>query len=129
MPAAVEGALDALRVLYLEDNAVIAMNFVAMLEEQGAIVDDHSTVVAALKALRDGDYDVALLDVDIRGATSFSVAEAALSKDVALVFVTGYGHETLPAPWREYPLCEKPCSGSELSAAIQHAIASKDRAR
>src|SRR5689334_1488669 len=104
MPAAIDRILDNLRVLYLEDNALIAMNFVAMLEEEGAIVDDHAAVETALNALREGDYDIALLDVDIHGTMSFPVAEAALAKDLALVFVTGYGDESMPAAWREHIL-------------------------
>jgi DNA-binding response OmpR family regulator len=119
-------SFDALRVLYLEDDALVAMNFVALLEGEGALVDDHTTIEAALAALHRADYDLALLDVDIRGKLSFPVAEAAVAKGLSLVFVTAYGQESLPPRWQDHAVCEKPCSQAELSAAIQTAITRRE---
>src|SRR3954465_12791182 len=45
-----KGPLD-LRILYLEDEALVAMNYVSMLEEAGATVEDCATLGAAFSAL------------------------------------------------------------------------------
>jgi DNA-binding response OmpR family regulator len=115
-----------LRILYLEDESLIAMNYVAMLEEAGAVVDDCTTLGAAFSALDQGTYDVALLDVNIREKMSFPLAEAARAKGLPVVFVTGYGREILPPEWSGYVVCEKPCSQAGLLSAIQQAMLKRD---
>ena len=115
-----------LRILYLEDESLIAMNYVAMLEEAGAVVDDCTTLGAAFTALDEGTYDVALLDVNINEKMSFPLAEAALAKGLPIVFVTGYGKEVLPPEWSEHVVCEKPCSQAGLLSAIQQALLKRD---
>jgi DNA-binding response OmpR family regulator len=115
-----------LRILYLEDESLIAMNYVAMLEEAGAVVDDCTTLGAAFSALDQGTYDVALLDVNIRENMSFPLAEAARAKGLPVVFVTGYGREVLPPEWSGHVVCEKPCSQAGLLSAIQQALLKRD---
>ena len=114
--------IEGLRVLYLEDDPVIAISFVEMIEQWGGIVRECNTLDAALIALQQGHYDVALLDLNIRGQTSYAVAEAAVDKHAALVFVTGCGRETLLAEWRHHAVCEKPCSEIDVCRAIGEAI-------
>lgn len=114
--------LEQLRVLYLEDDPIIAAGFVEMIERLGGIVHECNTLDAALIALQQGHYDLALLDLNIRGQTSYAVAEAAVYKHAALVFITGCGRETLSAEWRHHAVCEKPCSEIDVCLAIGEAI-------
>ena len=95
----IDDCASELRILYLEDESLIAMNYVAMLEAAGAVVDDCTTLGAAFTALDEGTYDVALLDVNIRETMSFPLAAAALAKGLPVVFVTGYGKDVLPPEW------------------------------
>jgi CheY-like chemotaxis protein len=117
-----ECALEALRILYLEDESLVAMNIVTVLEAAGAVVDDCTSMGEAFTALDQENYDLALLDVNIREKMSFPVAEAALAKGLPLVFVTGYGREVLPPEWRGHTVCEKPCTQADLCAAIHEAM-------
>jgi DNA-binding response OmpR family regulator len=122
----IDDCASELRILYLEDESLIAMNYVAMLEAAGAVVDDCTTLGAAFTALDEGTYDVALLDVNIRETMSFPLAAAALAKGLPVVFVTGYGKDVLPPEWSGHVVCEKPCSQAGLLSAIQQALLKKD---
>jgi len=114
--------LEELRVLYLEDDPIIAMGFVEMIQRLGGIVHECSSLRAALAALQADDYDVALLDLNIHGQTSYAVAEAVVDKHAALVFLTGCGREALSAEWRHHVVCEKPCAEIDVCQAIGEAI-------
>ena len=124
-----KGPLQGLRVLSLEDNALIAMSVVEMLRDAGARTEDCTTIEAAIHALRLRTYDVALLDLSVHGELSFAVAKAALERDVPIIFVTGYGVETLPRDWQGYEVCEKPYSEDELCRSIKNVVSRSDVSR
>lgn len=101
--------MSPLRLLILEDEAIIAMMLSDMAEELGAVVVACvRTVEAALKAAHIGDLDAALLDVNLGDGTSgTTVADYLLSAGVPFAFVTGYGNTEKTARYNA-PILQKP---------------------
>jgi len=105
------------RVLLVEDNAVIAMNTEALLEELGARkVDIAGNVATAMDLLgSEAGFDLAILDYDLGGETSLPVAERLVSAEIPIVFSSGYGeHVQLPEIFCQVPLLKKPYTLNDL---------------
>lgn len=119
MAAAVAG----LKVLLVEDEAIIAMTAEDMLEDLGCEVAATATSLAeALAAVRAGDFDVALLDINLNGETSLDVAAALRASGKPFVFTTGYGSAGRSEAYRDVPLVTKPYQIADLAEAIGRAV-------
>jgi CheY-like chemotaxis protein len=117
---------QGLRVLYLEDEVIVAMYFAELLESLGCIVVECHHLSEAFAALLRERPDVALLDLNIHGESSFGVADQLVRLGVPIGFLTGYATETIEEPWCHYPTCEKPCGAGDLSALISTCLLNKD---
>ena len=112
------------RVLLVEDEALIAMNVEDMLDALGyVVVAAAAGVEEALAAVEGGGIDAALLDVNLRGRTSFPVADALAARDVPFVFATGYGAHGLREDLRDRPVLVKPFKLPDLQRILSAAIA------
>lgn len=112
------------RVLVLEDELLIAMFLDDLLVDAGyAVVGPASTVAEALAILAAQPLpDIALLDFHVAGETSLAVADTLAGRGVPMVFLTGYGREALPPPYRDRPVLTKPYEARELIAALTSAL-------
>ncbi|MGZ9019130.1 MAG: response regulator [Rhodoplanes sp.] len=73
----------------------------------------------ALRAAETSRMDVAILDVNLRGAPVWPVAELLRSRGVPFVFLTGYASlNEFPAEFADVPRLDKPFVGDELLAAV-----------
>lgn len=78
--------------LVLEDDYLIAKELRQMLQELGAVkVDTFGSIDRAISAIQDQEYDIAILDVNIRGKFSIEVANLLRRKEIPFAFATGYG--------------------------------------
>ncbi|MFN3388054.1 MAG: response regulator [Allosphingosinicella sp.] len=112
-----------LRVLIVEDEAIIAMTAEDMLEELGcAPTGIAATLPEALEAARDGGFDLALLDINLNGQDSVPVADLLRQKRIPFVFTTGYGSSGRGTEHEDVPLVAKPYRLTELGAAIERAL-------
>jgi PAS domain S-box-containing protein len=91
-------ALGHLRVVIVEDNYDAAEALTMLLElfgHQPTIVADG---LAAIDAVRDGAFDIALVDIGLPGIDGYEVARRIRmlpnAKTMMLVALTGYGQET-----------------------------------
>lgn len=122
----VEGAtaadlpLDGKRVLVLEDEPLISMMTEDMVVDLGGIVvGPYASLDALSAALDDGlDFDVALLDVNVNGTRSTSVAPAIAARGKPIVFCSGYDETGIEAEWRATPRLRKPFSEKDLAVMI-----------
>ncbi|MGI4954233.1 MAG: response regulator, partial [Janthinobacterium lividum] len=88
---------SGMRVLIVEDEAMISMLMEEFLEELGCeITGTASRLDDALEKARSLMVDLALLDVNLAGRLSYPVAELLLARGVPVVFSTGYGAAALP---------------------------------
>lgn len=112
-----------LRVLVVEDEAVVAMLLEDMLLDLG-----HEVVAAigrfdqALEAAGSLDLDLAILDVNLNGILTYPVAEALRMRGAPVIFATGYGADGLQEEWRSGPVIQKPFQIRDLEKAIARVI-------
>lgn len=105
--------------LILEDEPIVAFALEDMLLELGfKDVRLATTVEVALRHLKAGDPDVAVLDVNIRGQRSYGIAEKLRGSKVPFVFATGYGDAEHPEALREVPTLTKPYFLDDLEAIL-----------
>ena len=116
--------MDAVRVLVLEDSALMAELIKDVLLDGGAIVvETRQSVAGAFQMLASQDVDLACLDVDLGTEDSFPVADEFVARCIPFVFVTGSRHEVLPLRHRHQPFVRKLKIAAELAAACRAATA------
>ncbi len=77
------------RILIAEDEVLVALELEALLGElDWDVVDVVSHVESILPAL--GNADCALLDINLKGQTSYDAARYLRARHVPFAFVTGY---------------------------------------
>jgi len=111
--------LKDLRVLVVEDEALIALQLEDMLMELGcAVIGPASRVGRALELLDGEPVEAAVLDLNIAGELVYPVADELRSRGLPYIFVTGYGTSGLSEPYRSRPILEKPFARRELLRAM-----------
>lgn len=110
---------DRLRILVVEDEMLVAMNIEDMLLDLGhEVAGLASRVEPALALAREGEFDVAMLDVNLAGKPSFPVAEILIERGIPVLFATGYGIKGIPEAFHACPVLQKPFREKDLGAAI-----------
>jgi CheY-like chemotaxis protein len=114
---------EGCRILIVEDEFLIALFLQETLEDEGCrIVGPAGRVSEAVLLVRRGGIDAAVLDAGLDGEPVTAVADALEAGNVPFVFHSGYGPEHLPLSHRHRPLLRKPCSPSDVVAALSEAI-------
>ena len=112
-----------LRVFVVEDEAMIRLMVLDMLEELGCrVAAEAGDVEEAAKRARSADFDLAILDVNVRGKLITPVAELIKARWRPIIFATGYGSEGWPEEFRDFPALSKPFQLETLAAAIDIVI-------
>ncbi|MDZ4777856.1 MAG: response regulator [Alphaproteobacteria bacterium] len=106
----------SLRVILVEDEALIAMIIEEMISDLGctaigpaATLDEALSLVASTT-----DADCALLDINLRGASSWPIADALRAKGVPFAFVSGYGPAGLEPKYKGETVLAKPIDTMQL---------------
>lgn len=122
MSNAAAPALEHRRVLVVEDEYFLADDIANALKQLGAeVVGPVATREDAIAELS-GAIDAAVLDVNLRGETVFTIADALRARGVPFVFGTGYEAAALPDAYRDIPRWQKPFEASELVRALPQLI-------
>ncbi len=117
LPPAV--AIQGKRLLLVEDSMMIALDAQAMLSDAGLNVEIAGNVADAGRALTVNAFDLAVLDVNLSGETSFPVADALRGRGVPFVFATGYGESiAVPERYADVPVVAKPYDEKSLRFAL-----------
>lgn len=116
-------SLEGCRVLIVEDDAMISMMLQDLLEDMGCeVVSVASRLEEARRKSEADDFDVALLDVNLRGERTFPVAEAMQQRSRPFVLTTGYATTILPDSLRTATLLQKPYRRQDLESALWDAM-------
>lgn len=103
------GVLAGLRVLVVEDDALLALALEINLAELGCeIVGMASSLRDALPLAREAAIDGAILDVNLAGEKVYPVADALAARNIPFLFATGYGIAGLRDCDRARPVLQKP---------------------
>ena len=109
--------LEGRCLLVVEDEYMIAMDLVSFLENLGAdVIGPAGTVEEGLGLVEQygRHFDIALLDVNLRGERVYPVADALAARGVPFVFTSGYDALVLPEAYSDVPRCDKPISKHAL---------------
>jgi two-component SAPR family response regulator len=109
------------RVLIVEDELLLAMDYEELLKREGfTVLGPAGRQAPALALLEAERPDVAILDVNLAGERSTAVAEALAEREVPFVVVSGYGDRTLDEPvLRAAPHLDKPVKAQELVRLVK----------
>lgn len=114
---------EPIRLLLVEDEALIALMLEDMVESMGCAVTGLAPRVAlGVSMAETGQFDVAILDVNVAGENVEPVADRLASRGVPFIFATGYGEAGVPLRYRDRPVVAKPFRPELLEAAIHKAV-------
>ena len=117
--------LDGLRLLVVEDEALIAILIEDVLLDLGCVVVGPAGSVAQALALLDREtVDGAVLDVNL-GADerSYAIAEALGARGIPFIFVTGYGDEGVDPRYAAVEVLQKPFDPRTLERSVAATLA------
>ncbi len=118
-------SLSGKRVLLVEDEIIVALDMTATLEDLGCEVIGPAASLPAAQALarqEAGRIDAALLDVNLKGATTLGLARELHELGVPCIFATGYSE--LPERAEEdWVLLRKPVGAGDVATALRAALA------
>jgi CheY-like chemotaxis protein len=111
------------RVLVVEDELMIRMLLEGMLTDLGhTVAAEAGGIEQAVMIAKKGDFDVAVLDVNLNGNPVTPVVEILVERGVPFVFASGYGQRGLPEAYRTIPTLQKPFQADALAEAIEAAV-------
>ncbi len=112
--------LDALKILVLEDEFLIAMDVEQLCLDHGAAA---VSVARSLEDVEDGlDFDAAVVDLFLGGVSTLDFAEQLQADGKPFVFASGYTENAeVASRFPGVALVAKPYSGNDLVEAIARA--------
>jgi CheY-like chemotaxis protein len=121
MAAQTQPRRQARRILIVEDELMIRLLLEDMLSELGYIVAaEAARMDEALEAMKNADFDLAILDANLNGQPVSPVADALVARGTPFVFATGYGE--MPEPYRDRPTLMKPFRMDGLKQVLQSTL-------
>lgn len=117
-------SLAGITAIIVEDNMLVADSMRLVLESWNGRVSGMAGTIERATALAAGaDYDVAILDIDLRGTSVLPVVDEVMALGKPFLFVSGYGDETvLPPDLRSVPRLHKPVDPDLLVGTIRSVL-------
>jgi two-component sensor histidine kinase len=121
--------LRGLRVLVVEDSALVAMEIQSALRAEGVeILGPLARLGEALATLQGAPPDAALLDIDLDGVPVFPLADRLVEQGVPVLFTTGYEPRlVLPPRYATASVLAKPFRGEDAVATLRSLMAKPTR--
>ena len=115
-----DGPAPSLRVLVVEDEALVRLMLADMLAELGhEVVAEAARLHAAVRLAGEADYDLAFLDLNLGSGITYEVADIVLRRGKAVVLSTGYGGAGLGARYEGCVVLQKPFTREAMLGAIR----------
>lgn len=123
--------LKALKVLYVEDEVLIAFDGEAIMRDMGF---EEITMAFSLHDAREATerspFDLAVLDINLGGGdTSLGLADALLARGTRVLFTSGYNSSEGMTAHLKAPLVQKPFDAGTLETAIGAALEARTEPR
>lgn len=111
--------LQGLRVLVVEDVALLAWRVCEVLADAGAkVVGPVPDVPGALALLDMSVVDAAVLDMNLDGETADPIADRLVTQGVPFLFLTGYAWGDMEGRHAARPALDKPVRPAALVRAL-----------
>jgi len=107
------------RVLIVEDDAIIGMMMREILSDHGLFVVGPCCSVAEALAAASGEFDCAILDLNLGGESVYPVAAQLVGRSIPFAFVTGYGRESIDTKFAHVPVLQKPITREGLETYLR----------
>ena len=112
------------RVLFVEDEALVAMLIEEMLLDLGVeVVGPATKIDHALALAHEAEIEAAVLDINVGGKSTYHVADVLRERGVPVIFATGYGPSALPERFRGTPTLHKPFDRQRFEEVLHAALA------
>jgi CheY-like chemotaxis protein len=109
----------SLKVFLVEDEGIIRILVADMLGELGhTLAAEAGHIDQELELARSTEFDLAILDFNLRGEMVTPVAKLIMARGRPIIFATAYGPEGLPEDFRNFPALLKPYHLEDLAALI-----------
>jgi CheY-like chemotaxis protein len=72
------------------------------------VIGPISTATEAAARANDGNFEAAVLDINLGDGAVYPIADTLAARGVPFVFVTGYDAESVDARFRNVPVLQKP---------------------
>ena len=106
-------------ILIVEDEMLIAMHMEDLVSQRGfAVAGPAGTVAESLRLLACQHVDFALIDVNLRGESSFPIADELKRRGVPFVFVSGYTESAVRHVHPDVRLLRKPIRAQDLNEVL-----------
>lgn len=113
-------SLIGLRVLVVEDEALVGMEIESRLTQAGCqVVGVAGNVADARRLIEDTAFDAAVVDANLNGHPVDEIAAALVRKRVPFAFATGYERSALPQGFGDVPVLRKPFTGEQLISVVE----------
>ncbi|MEO8747224.1 MAG: response regulator [Rhodanobacter sp.] len=116
------------RVLVVEDDPVVAMVVEDTLRDMGFDVLVDLTLVDALSELEVTEFDVALVDLGLRGEDARPLMRALQLQGVPFAVMSGGDLSRLTAEFPRVRMLSKPLDMQALASVVQELLATRDAA-
>ncbi len=121
-------ALAGLRVIIVEDEAMLALCLGEIIEGEGCLViGTAATLGEALFLAETATFDLAIIDLHLHGQQTNEVAASIIRSGHAIIISTGSDAFEVPAEFHEWPVLRKPFANAAICAAIKSAAAIHSR--
>lgn len=122
-----DNASDVLRVLVVEDEPLVAENIRADLEDAGfEVVGVAVRLSAALRLIEEMEFDAAVLDANLAGASAVEAAVALSARKLPFIVLSGYAHEQLPREYAQASYLQKPYRVDDLIGRLKTLSAGRE---
>jgi DNA-binding response OmpR family regulator len=112
-----------IRVLVVEDEAIIAIDIAEQLSRAGfQVVGPAPSVAKALKLIADVGCDVAVLDLNLRAETAEPIARELRSQRTPFLLLSAVSKDQLPPGLVGEVLLPKPSQANVLVAALRKSL-------
>ena len=111
-------------ILIVEDEPLIAMMLEDFLLSLGHEVRATcENLRDALKAAQEGDFDIAILDVNLKGESVWPVAAELRDREIPFILASGGHVDAPPAEFADVPMIDKPYTIDRVTPALEAAFA------
>ena len=115
--------LEGVRVLLLEDEALVNMMLTEVMTDAGCSVMSCYDLEECHACIERAAPDIGVLDVNVHGAMSFDLAKRLSELAVPVIFLTGYDTPDRDGVLKRHLTLQKPCAPDALIEGIAKLLA------
>ena len=128
-PETTGGNIAGKSVLIVEDNMLLAYDLAQTVSRLGAaIIQTAASLKEGLELARSGYFDVAIMDLSLRGEPCFPIASQLQARAIPFLFVSGYNSAVdMPEEHQTIPLLSKPVEECVLDRKLKEILSGPAR--